>query len=185
MRTSAVRLVGTIIAMALLAFGSPLSAQSFDIGFDYSNADATLSVFKAPDQTAFANLMGLRSTSKVIEKLRTRAPSVTADLYQSSLRETVLGQKGQPDPFQWQGSIAEQDNIRSLLVQLHSNEASIKDRLLKALEPNLLPGMHLSVTVHYIIGGVSGGWEDGAKRLLHRPSLLSRRSQRRGLDDAA
>jgi hypothetical protein len=150
------------IAAALLAVGSSASGQSLDIGFDYSNADATLSVFKVPDQTAFANLMALRSTSKVIEKLRTRVPSVTADLYQSSLRQTVLGQKGQADPFQWRDNIAEQDHIRSLLLQLHSNEASIKAQLLKALEPNLLPGMHLSVTVHYVMGGVSSGWEDGA-----------------------
>jgi fructose-specific component phosphotransferase system IIB-like protein len=48
------------MATLSLSIGAATSAQTFSIGFDYSNADARLSIIQASDQPALTNLMGTK-----------------------------------------------------------------------------------------------------------------------------
>jgi hypothetical protein len=140
----------------------PVQAPAIEIRFDYSNADATLAALASPDKASLDALMALPSTAAVIEKLHRRNSGVTPAVYESSLDQARRGEKLQADPFQWQFAIAEQSRMRSLLWQLHQMEPAIKDRVAKALAPNMPPGLSVSATVHFIIGGMSAGWEEGA-----------------------
>lgn len=138
------------------------AAPRVEIRFDYSNADATLAALGGTDKAALDALMALPSTAAVIEKLHRRNPDVNAAVFESTLDQARRGEKLQVDPFQWQFVVSEQQKMRSLLSQLHQMEPAIRDRIAKALAPHMPPGLSASATVHFIIGGRSSGWEEGA-----------------------
>jgi len=137
-------------------------AQALTIHFDYSNADATLAALGSSDKAPLDTLMALPLTAAVIEKRHGRDPKVTAETYESTLDQARRGGTLQADPFQWQFVLAEQSRVRSLLSQLHQLEPTIRDRISKGLAPHIPPGLAVSATVHFIIGGISSGWEEGS-----------------------
>lgn len=155
-------LIRIAVAAAIVFFGAPSSAQNISIRFDYSNADATLAVFSRTDKIGIDQLVALPSTVAVIAKRATRDAKVNATLYEDSLFQVRAGEKAKYDPFQWQFCISEQRPVQALLTRLHDNESTIRARLAKALSPQIDPASSLTVTVHYVLGGVSAGWEEGA-----------------------
>ena len=148
----------------LIAFtlGATAVAQTINIRFDYSNADATLGAFSHPDKAAFDRLTGLPATIAVIEKRKARDSAADSAVYEQTLRQSVAKEKVNSEPFQWGFCIAQQQAVQKLLSERHENEALIRSRLIKAMSPQISPAAKLDVTVHYIQGGVSAGWEAGA-----------------------
>jgi hypothetical protein len=148
------------VAFLTLVIAACSWAQEITISFEYSNADATLDAISRTDDGNIERLMALSDTKAVIAKRASRDPTVTADTFRESLLEARKGPI-KNDPFQWQFSISQAQQVRTLLAALHEKEQTIRNRLEKALAPQLDPTLSLSVTVHYVIGGVSAGWEVG------------------------
>lgn len=142
--------------------GTTAPAQTIDVQFDYSNADATLDAFSHPDKAFFDRLSALPATIAVIQKRATRDSTVNAVVYQQTLEQAIARTSMNSDPFQWSFCIAQQQAVHKLLSELHKNEPLIRSRLIKAMSPQLSPASKLGVTVHYILGGVSAGWEAGS-----------------------
>jgi hypothetical protein len=106
-------------------------------------------------------LLKLPDTAVVISKRATRDASVTVDIYKQTLLDARANRPLKADPFQWAFCIEQIGNMRKLLEELHQQEAPAKARISAAIAPHLPQDMHLNVTVHFIIGGVSAGWESG------------------------
>jgi hypothetical protein len=167
-------MIGPILLAAAAAAATPMPAPTamqaqasvlvpkIEIRFDYSNADATLAALSASDKASLDALMALPSTAAVVEKLHRRQPDVSPILFEETLEQARSGMKLQADPYGWQFVLSEQNKIRSLVSALHQMEPAIRDRIAKALAPNIPPGVAVSATVHFIIGGTSSGWEEGA-----------------------
>ncbi|HYX69707.1 MAG TPA: DUF5700 domain-containing putative Zn-dependent protease [Terriglobales bacterium] len=152
-----------VVLLACLATGSLASAQKIKIHFDYSNADATLEALtSAPtDAAAVERLTTLKDTAAVVAKRAQRDPQVTLAVYKQTLLEARAHQALKADPFQWQFCIDQIPQMRMLLASLHQREPEILERVSHALARHLDPQARLEVTVHFIIGGVSAGWESG------------------------
>lgn len=145
------------------ALPSIAHAQEIHIKFDYSNADATLAVLTASAGNAhdFEHLLTLPDTDAVVRKRAKRDPNVTLEIYRQTLLDVRAHRELKADPFQWQFCLQQAQNARVLLDNLHKNESAAIARVAAAIAPHLDPSMHLSVTVHFVIGGVSAGWESG------------------------
>jgi hypothetical protein len=141
----------------LIALRAP--AQDVTIHFDTSNADAFLDAVAGG---SVERLAALPATQAVVAKRARLDPSVTIDTYLDTLR-AALGKKPMTaHPFQWQFAIAQAPQMKVLIHDVREGQAAIGTRLTKALAPYLDPDARLAVTVHFIVGGVSAGWEDGA-----------------------
>jgi len=137
--------------------------QKIDIQFTYSNADSTLTILANPNRAPgdLDGLLKLPDTAAVVSKRATRDATVTVDTYKQTLLDARAHRPLKADPFQWAFCIEQIGNMRKLLKELHQQEVSAKARVSAAISPQLPPDMQLRVTVHFIIGGVSAGWESG------------------------
>ena len=145
--------------LTLLVFAASLNAQKIDIRFDYSNAEASERVFGEADSSGIDRLLSLPATQALIAKRATRDKSVTARLYKETLLGVRAGRRIPYDPFHWRFCLEESGQVQSLLAVLHGSEASTRAKVQRALAEQLDQDMSLVVTVHYVIGGVSAGWE--------------------------
>lgn len=140
------------------------AAQELDIRFDYSNADATLEALESapPLDSVLKRLTQVPDTGAVLAKRLRTDKSVTMRMLAETLAAVREGKSPQSDPFQWRFCIQQTPQMRSLLKNLREQEADIRGRVAAVLGRHLAPNTRLSTTVHFVIGGVSAGWEQGA-----------------------
>lgn len=137
-------------------------AQRIEIHFEYANADATVEALTLKDKESVERLTTLRDTNAVIAKRAARDPGVTTDIYKESFLHVISGEAPKNDPFQWQFCLSQLEQVRTLIAALRKNEQIIRSRVAQAISPRLDSGVSLAVNVHYVIGGVSAGWEQGS-----------------------
>jgi hypothetical protein len=153
-----------IVLISCLTAATIAGAQTIKIHFDYSNADATLQALTPGPEGAAAieRLLSLRDTEAVVAKRAKADPKVTLETYKQTLLEARAHGTPNPDPFQWQFCIDQTPQVHTLLGNLHQHEPEIIGRVSRALARHLDRRDHLEVTVHFVIGGVSAGWESGS-----------------------
>lgn len=136
-------------------------AQKIAIGFDYSNADATLRAFAAPLDSTFEDLAMLPATESLVQKVRRQDRGVTIKTLTATLAEARNGGVLKSDPFQWASCLRKQAEIRVLVAGIREQEKEIARRLSQALGRHLSASANLKVSVHFVIGGMSSGWSTG------------------------
>jgi Putative zinc dependent peptidase (DUF5700) len=151
----------TFITFAVWLCSTIAYAQSVQIHFDYSNAEATLALLEAEkiNDADFEKLLDLKSTKALIDKIDRRVP-VDKTFYKSSMMDLKAGRTPEKDVFQWNMCLKRRAEIRKLFNEIKANEAVIKAKLTLQFRQYLRAGEKFEPTVHFLIGGFSAGFAD-------------------------
>lgn len=153
------RTIRLVVAFHLAVVGG--LAQKIAIGFDYSNADATLLAFAAPLDSTLEALARLPATESLVQKVRRQDRTVTMETLTATLADARKGGELKSDPFRWASCLRKQAEIRALVAGIREQQNEIERRLSKVLGRHLSASSNLEVKVHFVVGGMSSGWSTG------------------------